>query len=514
MRQGTRLSARMEGNMIKWLLNKSLRFQIVFVIALVISVPTAVTIWNVVIPSKEINTLRGMQEERLKNIFGYLDEALNKEDIYNLKNDNEKLHRFEEDLKAKAVPISRSMRDTWVGIYLPVNDRNYVFANFFDEKGFPHVKSLQVETAEGDLKEDINEVIKTREEKINYLEYKNREKIRYIHPIVLNDEVIAVMWDEALLPPDNFSRKKTLGYITLFGLLGLILGLIMMIIIVRNLNRNIIKIRNGLEKMSVDFSYRIENLGGDIGKIAKDINHMGEALKERELLKEQLIRADKLASLGQLIAGVAHEIRNPLGIIRGTVQLMERDFKDVKGIEEYIRIVKEQSDRENRVIQELLDYARPSRQVLSKMDMNVLIRSILSFTNKYLQDSHIKLQLSLEEDLPEIIMDCDKIKQVFVNIVINACEAMEGGGTLCIKTERADNFIKIYFKDTGVGMDELQIKNLFNPYYTTKPRGTGLGLAISNGIVEIHGGNIQVNSKKGQGSTFIVSLPINKDEQQ
>lgn len=442
-----------------------------------------------------------------------MEESLNKEDLYSVKTDREKLKRFEEELRVKMGPLSRSMRDTWVGLYLPDSGRNYVFANYIDDKGFPHNKSLQTETAEGDLKEDIKEVIETKEEKTNHSEYKNREKIRYVRPIVLNNETVAVIWDETLLPPDTFSKRRTIGYIVLFGLLGLIFGLFLMIIIVRNLNKNIIKIRNGLERMSVDLSFRIENLGGDMGKIAEDINNMGEALKKREQLEEQLIRADKLASLGQLIAGVAHEIRNPLGIIRGTVQLMERDFKDVKGLEEYIKIVKEQSDRENRVIQELLDYARPSRQVFTEMDINVLVKSILSFTNKYIQDRHIKLQLSLEEGLSKIIMDCDKIKQVFVNIVINACEAMESGGTLSIMTERSGNFIRISFRDTGVGMDELQIRNLFNPYYTTKPKGTGLGLTISNGIVEMHGGSIQVNSKKGEGSVFIVSLPIDRNGQ-
>jgi signal transduction histidine kinase len=236
---------------------------------------------------------------------------------------------------------------------------------------------------------------------------------------------------------------------------------------------------------------------------------MAKSIEDKEALEEQLIRAEKLASLGQMISGVAHEIRNPLGIIRGTVQLMEKNFKDVEGLDEYVRIVKEQSDRENRVIQELLDYARPSKKLLMSMNNNHLINGVLSFTNKYIQDRRVYLDLELYEAMPEIMMDCDKIKQVFVNIILNACEAMEKGGTLSIKTQLEGKWVKTYFEDTGVGIEEQELKSIFNPYYTTKPKGTGLGLAISNGIIEMHGGNIKVSSKKGEGTTFEVDLPIN-----
>jgi two-component system sensor histidine kinase HydH len=104
-------------------------------------------------------------------------------------------------------------------------------------------------------------------------------------------------------------------------------------------------------------------------------------------------------------------------------------------------------------------------------------------------------------------IDCDKIKQVFVNIIINACEAMEDGGTLTIRTRGESGFIVCTFCDTGAGMDETQMKNIFDPYYTTKSKGTGLGLSISNGIIELHGGNIEVHSKRNEGSEFIIKLP-------
>jgi two-component system, NtrC family, sensor histidine kinase HydH len=496
--------------MLKWFLGKSLRFQIIFVLSLVLSVPATVTLWNVLIPSNVSNTVREIHEERLRGLLDYLDEGLNKEEIYNLKNGDEKLQRVEQNLKIKLEPHFRLIKGTRIGLYIISKNKTFILGNRYEDKPFTQFKALPEEDVDIDINEDIKEVIGLKQDKSYYRTYDKREVVRYFRPLIFKDEVVAVLWDEVFLPPDLSAQRRTLVYTVVFGFLALSLGLFLMIIIVQNQNNNILKIRNGLEFMSKDLSYRIENLNGDIGKIAESINSMGDTLQKKEKLEEQLARAEKLASLGQMISGVAHEIRNPLGIIRGTVQLMERDFKEVKGLEEYIKIVKEQSDRENRVIQELLDYARPSKQILSEMDINILIKSVLSFTNKYIQDKHVKPQLELADNLPKLVIDCDKMKQVFVNIIINACEAMENGGNLCIKTSIEDRYVKIYFKDNGIGMDELQLKNLFNPYYTTKPKGTGLGLSISNGIVEMHGGNIEVRSKKGDGSTFIVSIPIGR----
>lgn len=494
--------------MLKRFLNKSLRFQIIFVISLVLSLPAAVTLWNILIPSNVSNTVREMHEERLRSFIDYLDEAVNKEELYNLRIDDEKLQGVEQNLKIRLAPHFRLIKGTRIGLYIISEDKNFILGNQYDEKPFPQFKPLPGDRIESDINDDIKEVIEIRQDKTYYRSYDDREVVRYFRPLIYKDEVIAVLWDEAFLPQDLYAARRNLGYTIAFAFLALSIGLFLMIIIVNNQNKNIIKIRNGLESISKDLSYRIENLNGDIGKIAESINSMADTLQQKERLEEQLARAEKLASLGQMISGVAHEIRNPLGIIRGTVQLMERDFKKVKGLDEYVKIVKEQSDRENRVIQELLDYARPSKQILTEMDINVLIKSVLAFTNKYIQDKHVKLNLELADNLPNLVIDCDKIKQVFVNIIINACEAMENGGTLCITTTMEEKYIKIYFRDNGIGMDEMQLKNLFNPYYTTKSKGTGLGLSISNGIVEMHGGNIEVRSKKGDGSTFIVSLPV------
>jgi two-component system, NtrC family, sensor histidine kinase HydH len=495
-------------HMLKWILNKGLRFQIILILTLVLTVPAAVVVWNVLVPSKMVTAVRTMQENKLNNLLAYIDDNIDKTELTNVNGNIVNIPKVEGDITSKLSQLSRTARGTNIGMYLPVNKSSYSFGMLFNDEPYSNHEPLQVEDMVKGLNEDLNQVLKSKTDKIDYISYRgDKEILRCLHPIIYNNRVVAVAWADTLIPPELNYGKSIILYIFLLGPIGFLVGFILMIAIVKNLNNNISKIRNGLELMSNDFSYRIENMGGDIGKVVESINTMAGFLEKKEQIEEHLQRAEKLASLGQMISGVAHEIRNPLGIIRGTVQLMEKNFKNVEGLDEYVKIVKEQSDRENKVIQELLDYSRPSKQLMMQMNINLLINDILSFTNKYIQDRHVKLNLALEDDLPEIMMDCDKIKQVFVNIIINACEAMEAGGTLNIKTIKDSRWIKIYFEDTGVGMDEVQMKNIFNPYYTTKPKGTGLGLAISNGIIEMQGGYIEVTSKKGEGSIFVVALP-------
>lgn len=500
--------------MLKWILNKGLKFQIILILVLALSVPAAVLVWNVFVPSKVETAAKRMQEEKLNTLLTYIDENIDKTEISNINiyKDKNDLKKMEENITGKLGPLSRTVGGTSIVLYLPANKSSYIFGKLFNEEPYNKHELIPLEDQIKGLDESLNEVIKSKGNKVDYISYRNREILRCFHPIISNNEVVAVAWADTLLPPELKYPKTIYIYIWFLGPIGFLIGFILMIIIVKNLNNNIFKIRNGLEIMGSDLSYRIEEMGGDVGKIVISINNMAESLEKKEQLEEHLQRAEKLASLGQLISGVAHEIRNPLGIIRGTVQLMEKNFKNVEGLDEYVRIVKEQSDRENKVIQELLDYARPSKQLMMQMNINNLINSILFFTNKYIQDNHVKVNLKLDDLLPQTMMDCDKIKQVFVNIIINACEAMENGGTLTIETKKDDKWVKTFFKDTGTGMDDTQMKNMFNPYYTTKPKGTGLGLAISNGIVEMQGGYIEVKSIKGEGSIFVVALPcVDKD---
>ncbi|MFT5873444.1 MAG: two-component system sensor histidine kinase HydH [Clostridium sp.] len=497
----------MEEFMMKWILNKGLKFQIALVLFLALSLPAAILLWNVLMPSKMSDAVRSMQEDKSKSVLEYIDETIDKDQILNFTDIDNAESLISSSMKSR----SRNVRDTRIGIYVSASKKYYTYGKLVDRSPDRINEKINYDEIEKGIEHSLKRVIETKVDGVDYIDLNGREIQRYYHPITLNEKVIAVAWSDAFLPPELDANKRIIFSLLLIVPLGLVISLLLLIAIIKNLNNNVKKIKFGLEAMSSDLSTRIEDMGGDIGNVVYSINSMAETLQKKEKIEEDLARAEKLASLGHLISGVAHEIRNPLGIIRGTVQLMERDFKSDERLTEYIRIVKEQSDRESKVIQELLDYARPSKQILMQMDINVLIRSVLSFTNKYIEDKHVTLKNEYEEKIPCVNIDCDKIKQVFVNIIINACEAMDNGGTLTIRTRGDNGFIVCSFCDTGVGMDETQKKNIFDPYYTTKPKGTGLGLSISNGIIELHGGNIEVRSKKDEGSEFIIKLPRCKD---
>jgi signal transduction histidine kinase len=498
------------GYMLKWILKKGLKFQITLILILVLSIPIAALVWNYFVPNKVGTTVKTMQTDRLAGLLELLDSSIDKGSLYNINGSNNNLLKAEDDISSKFSSLAKTLRGTSIGIYINSNINN-VDKSHVMEFHSPMKESVKAEYIMG-FNESLNDSLQSKNDKTVYLKYNNREILVCFHPIIYNNTVVAVEWADTLMPEELYYGKSLFMYLSFLVPISFTIGFILVLLVVNNSNNNILKIRKGLHIMSNDLSYRIENMGGDFGNIVESINSMADSLEAKEKLEEQLQRAEKLASLGQMISGIAHEIRNPLGIIRGTVQLMEKNFKNVEGLQEYVNIVKEQSDRENKVIQELLDYARPAKKVLCKMNINTLINQVLFFTNKYIQDNHVKLTLQLQQDITDIMIDCDKIKQVFVNLIINACEAMESGGSLTIETKTEGNLIKISFKDTGTGMDEKQMKNLFNPYYTTKPRGTGLGLAISNGIVEMHGGHIEVFSKTNEGSTFIVALPNNNED--
>ena len=495
--------------MLKWFSNKNLRFQIIFIMALVLSVPIVATIVNVYSGSNVDNAFKSMQEDRLKNLLYYFDGIIINNNILQVKDNKEMVDKASSLIKGNVTPHYRVARGTFMEVYFIKDKGEFTPVKLFEDR---FIAQALLEGSEG-RKLNIDAVLKQvaldKKDRVVYGSYNKLDIIRYYHPITLNGEVRAIALGETPIPPEINSIRKNSRYVLVFALIGLTLGFFLILILLRNLNNNILKIRQGLERMTEDLSYRMEDMGGDIGKIAEYINHMAEAMEKKDQLEEQLARSEKLASLGHMVSGIAHEIRNPLAIISGAVQLMERNFKNVEGLEEYVKIVKEQSDRENKVIQDLLDYARPSKHLVTALDLNYLIKSVLSFMNKYIQDRKAMLKLELEDNLPLALMDGDKIKQVFVNIIFNACDAMveKGGGALTIKTEKDESYIKAYFIDTGIGIEEGKIKKIFNPYYTTKPKGTGLGLSISNNIIEMHSGSIEVISKEGEGSTFIVKLP-------
>ncbi|HDM78442.1 MAG TPA: PAS domain S-box protein [Deltaproteobacteria bacterium] len=239
--------------------------------------------------------------------------------------------------------------------------------------------------------------------------------------------------------------------------------------------------------------------------VIKDITH-------RKEIEKHMLRADKLASLGKLSAGLAHEINNPLGMILGYTQLLLRyekpetqRYSDLKIIEKHVRNCKA-------IVEDLLNFARSTETKKIESNINELLRDVLKVMEHQFEMNGIEIIADLNEELPNMTIDPEKIKQVFMNILMNAKDAIQGRGKITIKSDlnSRDNTVVITFSDTGCGIRSENLPHIFDPFFTTKPtgKGTGLGLSVSYGIIQDHGGNIEVESKVDEGTTFIVTLPV------
>ena len=336
----------------------------------------------------------------------------------------------------------------------------------------------------------------------------NDQIFEYLTPVVLKGKVVAVMWVEERLNP-FFYQSSYFRKLLRYFILG-VLALVMMgtLIIIRNLTTGVDRLKQGIQSMEKDIHHLLPEMPGELGQVAQAVNRMAVGLTEKERLEDQLRQSEHLIALGRLATGVAHELRNPIAIIKTLVELMQQEYSQVSGIEEFTKAIDEQVDRQNSEIRELLDFGRPTKVSIKECYVNDLIKGVLSFSAAMLRNQRISIILRLDDNLSKISADTEKLKQVFVNIIINAAEAMASGGTLEIITKEIDDTIMISFSDTGEGIPAEEKIRIFDPFYTTKKTGTGLGLSISYQSITLHGGTIDVLSEVDKGSTFIITLPV------
>jgi two-component system NtrC family sensor kinase len=241
---------------------------------------------------------------------------------------------------------------------------------------------------------------------------------------------------------------------------------------------------------------------------------MEDKVKERtaELKKihGQLFRSEKLASIGKLAAGVAHEINNPLTGVLTNASLLLEDLPDGDPKKEDVNVIVSETIRCREIVKRLLDFARQTKPQKKLTNINSLVDNIVLLVRNQTTFRNINIERKLEDSIPEIMADSDQIQQVIINFILNASDAMPNGGSLVIQSRVMDNkeYVELKFTDSGHGIPEENKNRIFDPFFTTKETGTGLGLSISYGIIEQHGGLIHVESELGKGTTFIVQLPI------
>jgi len=244
-------------------------------------------------------------------------------------------------------------------------------------------------------------------------------------------------------------------------------------------------------------------------------NHLGTVLLFRDLsdvkaLQEQVKRAERLASVGRLASGVAHEIRNPLGALKGFLQYFQRKLSLQGQDKTYLAVMMKEVDRLNSVISSLLDFARPKEPTPELCDVGDLIRHVLTLTESDVQSKHIRISLNIAENLPHVSLDRDQMIQVLLNMVLNAVQMMDTEGQITIGAHIRPETgqLELTVLDTGKGIPTDDLPRIFDPFFTTKKQGTGLGLAIAHTIIENHHGEITVESEEGKGSTFRIRLPV------
>ena len=286
-----------------------------------------------------------------------------------------------------------------------------------------------------------------------------------------------------------------------------------------------------------DLDHRLEiDYQDEIGQLARSFNRMTEDLKNandnltqwgkmlekrveerpRELRETQgyLIQSEKLASLGKMAAGVAHEINNPLTSILINAHLMLERGKFSEDLTENLTLIAEETSRCAQIVRGLLEFARQTPSQKGLADINEVAERTAQLLDKQASVRNIKILKDLDPALPPLKLDKNKIQQVFWNLMLNACEAMLEGGTLTVRSRLGPDrrHVEVAFADTGVGIPRENLHKLFDPFFTTKSSGTGLGLAVTYGIVQQHGGTIAVSSEVGRGSVFTLSFPLEQEE--
>lgn len=320
---------------------------------------------------------------------------------------------------------------------------------------------------------------------------------------------------------DGMSFEAWRKYLVFSVISALIPNLLLLLLVVRTISRPLqrvtlaaVQVTKGGYGTEVD----LRKSNDEIGLLANSFNEMSRKMasdiERLQRMNEQLARADRLAAMGTLAAGVAHEVNNPLASISSLIQMIQSRNGDDADTREKLNLISSQILRITQVTKDLTDFARSRPAAKKLIDINEVIESSLRLASFDTDFQNLRIETNLSPDLQPVFADGDQLQQVFLNLLLNARDAMPGGGKLSIKSFQTSNEITVEISDSGIGIDETTAKQIFDPFFTTKPagKGTGLGLAVCYGIVTAHGGKIEVDMADDSGTTFGVKLPCQNRE--
>jgi two-component system NtrC family sensor kinase len=318
------------------------------------------------------------------------------------------------------------------------------------------------------------------------------------------------------------STQQAIVTVSFAGIVG---GILIVWLLIQKITKPLRDLHHSAEAVGKgDFSHRVEVKSGDeCGELAFVFNQMTENLqRSREQLERtvetlkttqaHLIQSEKLSGIGEFVAGVAHELNNPLTSVMGFSELLGRADGNPQH-KRHLDMIHKSAVRCQKIVQSLLSFARRHQPERKHSSVNELVQNAVEFLAYQLRTSSIEVLTELDPHLPNAMVDPHQVQQVFLNIINNARQAMEAhqpSGTIRIRTETAGDQVRIVFQDSGPGISEQNLSKVFDPFFTTKEvgKGTGLGLSLCYGIIKEHGGTIQVRSKPGEGATFVIELPL------
>ncbi len=308
-------------------------------------------------------------------------------------------------------------------------------------------------------------------------------------------------------------------YLVFSVISALVPNLLLVLLIVRTISRPLQKITLAAVQVTegeygTEVDLRKSN--DEIGLLANSFNEMSRKMandiEQLQKLSDQLIRTEKLAAMGTLSAGVAHEINNPLAAISSLIQMMQSKNNLDEKMSENLKIISTQIQRITQVTKDMMDFARVRPAAKTSININDLIEKSLRLASFDKSFQKLQIKKILAENLPQIFGDGDQLEQVFLNLLLNARDAMPDGGELLIESSQNKDNLRIEFADNGIGIEAENLKKIFDPFFTTKPtgKGTGLGLAVCYGIITAHNGKIEVTNNEFGGTKFIISLSVNE----
>lgn len=482
------------------------------------------------------------------------------------------------DLSLSPFPMRKEIQD-FIQIYW--KDRNLYQLVITDQDrrviASQHLEQIDKKEEHPLLKQAIETGnVHTQVEKEEGLLSSDYKKLAIASPLWIKGKMVGGILMEV---PTGDVMRRLLDYQKMFLLLIILDSIVLIVFGSFLLSRVLVKPLKDLVRLTQkvsegDFNQTIEVTStNEIGQLIRSFNRMTEQLKEKQKniemhleslemankklkqAQEELIRTEKLASIGRFAAGVAHEVGNPLGSILGYTSILAREETSHAEAQDYLKRIEKEIERINRIVKELLNFARPSRLEIQKVELNRIIEETLSLLSYQKSFKNIKTELSLQPELPKIQGNESQLSQVFINIIMNAVDAMPDGGVLRIETEehvvgsrmrddleppfsprrkddpletdyshlrspnpfslfftkfsKGDRLVKVKIADTGIGIKREDREKIFDPFFTTKDpdKGTGLGLSVSLRIIESFGGEVKVKSEEGKGTTFEIYFP-------